>query len=263
MRNQSGSDLLDCYKILDLHPNVSCEELKQAYRDLVAIWHPDRFVDNPRLQKKVEEKLKEINAAYDLIKSSRTGDTNFSVEEKEEAQETPATNDKSSRESVVDYSLLKNFLKSSNWERADIETKNIILRISNRDGVGWLTNEDVAKIPPSILRDIDALWFEESDGNFGFRVQKKIWDVLKRKINSQKILSIPERTQLEWAFGAYVRWYINNSWLFPLDEFNYSTLTPMGKLPRAYIFALNGYWSYSKGWTGYLMWEFDQIFCKL
>jgi len=36
---------------------------------LANVWHPDRFVGNPRLQKKAEEKLKEINAAYEYINS--------------------------------------------------------------------------------------------------------------------------------------------------------------------------------------------------
>jgi curved DNA-binding protein CbpA len=36
---------------------------------LANVWHPDRFVGNPRLQKKAEEKLKEINAAYEYIES--------------------------------------------------------------------------------------------------------------------------------------------------------------------------------------------------
>ena len=58
-----------CIEILGLKPDASQEEVNQAYRDLVNVWHPDRFVGNPRLQKKAEEKLKEINAAYEYIKS--------------------------------------------------------------------------------------------------------------------------------------------------------------------------------------------------
>ncbi len=38
--------------------------MKRAYRDLAKVWHPDRFVDNPRLQKKATERLVEINIAY-------------------------------------------------------------------------------------------------------------------------------------------------------------------------------------------------------
>ena len=58
-----------CFGILGLKPGASQEELTQAYRDLANVWHPDRFVGNPRLQKKAEEKIKEINAAYEYIKS--------------------------------------------------------------------------------------------------------------------------------------------------------------------------------------------------
>ena len=58
-----------CFGILGLKPGASQEELTQAYRDLANVWHPDRFVGNPRLQKKAEERIKEINAAYEYIKS--------------------------------------------------------------------------------------------------------------------------------------------------------------------------------------------------
>jgi curved DNA-binding protein CbpA len=58
-----------CIEMLGLNPGASQEEVNQAYRDLVNVWHPDRFADNQRLQKKAEGKLKEINASYEYIKS--------------------------------------------------------------------------------------------------------------------------------------------------------------------------------------------------
>jgi DnaJ-domain-containing protein 1 len=58
-----------CFKVLELRPGASEEEVNQAYRDLANVWHPDRFANNRRLQKKAEEKLKEINAAYGYIRS--------------------------------------------------------------------------------------------------------------------------------------------------------------------------------------------------
>ncbi|RJR34822.1 MAG: tetratricopeptide repeat protein, partial [Deltaproteobacteria bacterium] len=47
--------------------------VKQAYRDLVYVWHPDRFVQNTRLQQKAEAMLKEINAAYETILANPQG----------------------------------------------------------------------------------------------------------------------------------------------------------------------------------------------
>jgi len=55
------------YKSLDLEPEASLEEVKKVYRHLVKVWHPDRFPDNQRLQKKANEKLSEINKAYEKI----------------------------------------------------------------------------------------------------------------------------------------------------------------------------------------------------
>lgn len=45
------------------------DEAKQAYKDLANIWHPDRFSRNPRLKQRAERKLKEINEAYETVKS--------------------------------------------------------------------------------------------------------------------------------------------------------------------------------------------------
>jgi curved DNA-binding protein CbpA len=60
-------DIDKCYEILGVNVGASIEEVKQSYRDLVKIWHPDRFDNDPRLQKKASEKLKEINRAYNDI----------------------------------------------------------------------------------------------------------------------------------------------------------------------------------------------------
>jgi hypothetical protein len=55
------------FGILELQIDASEEEIKQAYRDLVNVWHPDRFAKNSRLQEKANEKLKEINLAYEKV----------------------------------------------------------------------------------------------------------------------------------------------------------------------------------------------------
>lgn len=60
-------NLKQCYATLEVHHNADKGEIRQAYRDLVIIWHPDQYQETPRLQKKATEKLKELNTAHDTL----------------------------------------------------------------------------------------------------------------------------------------------------------------------------------------------------
>ncbi|HUO85392.1 MAG TPA: J domain-containing protein [Thermoanaerobaculia bacterium] len=60
----------DHYRLLDLQPGASDDEVRRAYRELVRVWHPDRFGQDPTLRERAEEKLKRINEAYRIISSS-------------------------------------------------------------------------------------------------------------------------------------------------------------------------------------------------
>lgn len=61
------------YQALGLNPGASEEEIKEAYRDLVNVWHPDRFSNDSRLKEKASEKLREINLAYEVLKAYIAG----------------------------------------------------------------------------------------------------------------------------------------------------------------------------------------------
>lgn len=58
------NEIQRCYRTLEIEPGTSLERVKQAYRELAKVWHPDRFPNDPKLQHKAQEKLKEINDAY-------------------------------------------------------------------------------------------------------------------------------------------------------------------------------------------------------
>lgn len=58
------------YEVLGIKEGASEEEIKRAYREQVKKYHPDQYHDNP-LSGLAEEKLKELNEAYDyLMKNS-------------------------------------------------------------------------------------------------------------------------------------------------------------------------------------------------
>jgi hypothetical protein len=54
---------------LGLTGEATPEQIKQAYRDLVKVWHPDRFGSDARLRIKAENRLKQINAAYHALEA--------------------------------------------------------------------------------------------------------------------------------------------------------------------------------------------------
>lgn len=63
--------MTDPYKILGVTRDSSDDEIKNAYRALARKYHPDNFADNETARSMAEEKMKEINEAYDSIQASR------------------------------------------------------------------------------------------------------------------------------------------------------------------------------------------------
>ncbi|HBM80084.1 MAG TPA: molecular chaperone DnaJ [Clostridiaceae bacterium] len=58
------------YEVLGVGQGATDEEIKKAYRELVKKYHPDQYRDNP-LASLAEEKLKEINEAYDYLMKNK------------------------------------------------------------------------------------------------------------------------------------------------------------------------------------------------
>ena len=63
--------MIDPYQILGVPETASDEEVKRAYRELARKYHPDNYHDNP-LADLAQEKMKEINAAYEQINKMRS-----------------------------------------------------------------------------------------------------------------------------------------------------------------------------------------------
>src|SRR5215469_15971346 len=64
-----SEEVYHCYRVLELEQGASLEQLKQARRELAKVWHPDRFQNDEKLQHKAQERLKEINGAYEILEN--------------------------------------------------------------------------------------------------------------------------------------------------------------------------------------------------
>ena len=98
-------------KLLGVSENAELQELKTVYRNLIKVWHPDKFHDSPDLAADAEVKSKHIIEAYHFLVSI--------------APETRQA-------SLPEYTLTTNSAAIK-----DFEYKNEILQISFSDGSSY------------------------------------------------------------------------------------------------------------------------------
>lgn len=58
----------DCYKILSISHDSNWPQVRKAYKQLIQKWHPDR-IDDPVKKASAEDRLKELNLAYEQLLS--------------------------------------------------------------------------------------------------------------------------------------------------------------------------------------------------
>ena len=72
MLNMGGTSLEEAYKVLEIDPSASNDEVRAAYRRLALKHHPDRVATlGEDIKKAAEEKFQSINNAKELIYKAR------------------------------------------------------------------------------------------------------------------------------------------------------------------------------------------------
>lgn len=100
----------DPYEVLGVSRNADEAEIKEAYKRLVKKYHPDQYTDNP-LSDIAEEKMAEINAAYDeIIEEKRSSGYSYS-----------------SASSGVNYLEIRKMISSGNITAAEQALNNVPL----------------------------------------------------------------------------------------------------------------------------------------
>lgn len=107
---------MDPYEVLGVRQGASDEEIKAAYKELVKKYHPDKYQNNP-LADLAEEKLQEVNEAYDMLMKGRTaGGSGYG-----QAQ--------NSRNTTAEFNQVRRFIDAGNLQAAE----DILNRSQNRN----------------------------------------------------------------------------------------------------------------------------------
>src|SRR5438876_54184 len=94
-----NAQIKEFYRELDLELGADLASVRQSYRQLVKVWHPDRFGNDHKLQAVANDKLKKINSAYESLVAflENGGRAQFSpppkAEETSKAPKTPAASE--------------------------------------------------------------------------------------------------------------------------------------------------------------------------
>ncbi|MEC4892477.1 MAG: serine/threonine-protein kinase [Oscillatoria sp. PMC 1051.18] len=131
----------------------------------------------------------------------------------------------------IDYSRLRLLLKRRKWRQADEETRAILCQLVGKGSNSYLYKSDIKNLPCGHLQMLDMLWVNYSKGQFGFRVQKHIYEQVNGEYHH---------------FCDLVGWSVHR----PHSDyagFIFSLKAPVGHLP-------------SRAWVGgYKWWEHAEV----
>ena len=152
---------------------------------------------------------------------------------------------------MIDTTELESLLRTKQWEKADAETRRLLWVARGLEHPP-VTPEAVETVAFDDLDAVDRIWSQHSAGNFGLRIQARIWIELggDAKIYTWKDFTWDDKERMrktEEQFALVVGWNPTGKW----GEWTGSTYeTPMqaGALPYQYAIC-----SYGHGLVGYVI----------
>jgi len=132
------------------------------------------------------------------------------------------------------YTQLEKFLADKNWKEADKETAKLMLQIAHREQQGFIDSNSLRKFPCSNLRAIDQLWQIYSKNLFGFSVQKRIYQMVRKRLNETN------NSEIWKQFGEEIGWRREQRWI-RYSDLNLTNLVE-GLFPAADYEGLGGVW---------------------
>jgi len=125
----------------------------------------------------------------------------------------------------VDYIPLATLLATGDFKTADQFTRDNLIKIAGPGAVkrGFVYWTEVASLPEKDLCTMERLWLQYSDGNFGYSVQKRVWDV--ENANFDSFIRRIGWTKVENGSERKLKWFGQSEFLYTVEG------APKGHLP--------------------------------
>lgn len=105
------------YSVLGISENATDEQIKTAYRELAKKYHPDNYQDSP-LKDIANEKMQEINEAYDEIQRLRKEGRTYSSENNNAYNSNAYNYGDRSGNTYTNYPDVRNYIRSGRFDDA-------------------------------------------------------------------------------------------------------------------------------------------------
>ncbi|QOV22592.1 serine/threonine-protein kinase [Anabaenopsis elenkinii] len=138
----------------------------------------------------------------------------------------------------MDYGRLQDLLAAGRWKEADSETRQVMSVVGKPKKPGVLDKQSISNFPCQDLRTIDQLWLKNSNGRFGFSVQKRIYESLGGTTDYNREIFL--------ALGDTVGWRKGINWLFIRDMI-FDITAPEGHLPVGVFYYGSVWWDSEEG----------------
>lgn len=188
------------FTALECSDGTTEEQVKLAYRQLVKVWHPDRFEADSALKSRATEKMKLLNEAYELLaeifKEQRrqaalrsVARAPAAVPDAHSKQETPKASESKIGDETVKISV------SHDPQTGQVVFDKEIKKVTDFDG-RWLSISSQYFTTRPVTDDLD---FESaSSSSMSFRMETK--DATSGRSCSFSLLKEPDGVDGEWAY---------------------------------------------------------------
>jgi serine/threonine-protein kinase len=128
---------------------------------------------------------------------------------------------------IGNYNQLEKYLKTQDWQKANQETIDIMLKVTKRDSEGYLNANAINNFPCKDLVHLNQLWQDYSQEKFGFSAQKSKYEETGNTIGKYNEKNFNK-------FGNNVGWQQQGIWISDL-ELDFSNEALPGHLPSSTI----------------------------